>query len=177
MFGNGALFPVWWWFRARTGGAPGHGTSLLKFINAPGGKISSTFTFPNARLGGARPTKWFLCTRGTALVNVTVHNIILRRPEWSAAPHHHAPFAQKTGGFGKVPGYLATARNTLTERRRPTELVIIIQLWSGRRPHSATVWFIVSTRLYIRLVQRAMDFPISGNGSGITIRLLLIIPT
>lgn len=70
-------------------------------------------------------------TRGTALLNVAVHNIMLRRPDWSAAPQKWCSICPENRRFGKVPRYLATARNTLTEWRRPTEIIIITQLPSA----------------------------------------------
>lgn len=62
-----------------------------------------------------------------ALLNVTIHNIVLRL-------HHATPscsICPENGRFGTTPSYLATARNTLTKWRRPTELIIITQLQSA----------------------------------------------
>lgn len=132
MFWNGVLLPASCWLWTRSGGALGLGTSLCKFINTPGGKFRALSHFQTLALQAHSPQKWCLCTQGTALLNVTIHNIILRRPDWSAAPRHtimlHLPRKRR---FGTILGYLATARNMLTKWRQPTEIIIITQLQSA----------------------------------------------
>lgn len=136
-FWNWELLPVCCWSWARSGEAPGYGTSLCKCINTPGGE------FQSISLAVKQATKWCLCTQRAARLNVTIHNIFLRHPgRRGAAPRamprcfifpENVRFKKRARLPGNCKQHARRIEATYRDHNNPSA--------SEHRLQAATVWF------------------------------------